>query len=311
MAAGASVTRFSAADAAYFELLHGLAASLRAAEGARQLALSILDLGLEAAQRQRLEALGATLVAPGWDLDFPGRARLPEHYKAMAARPYLPQHFPGYEVYLWIDADAWVQDAAALDIFIAAARAGRLAIVPEIDRGYWTIHKRPKIWGQNQRAFAWAYGARAGYRLGRNAILNVGAFALRGDAPHWRLWAAAHARALQRPRLFRKPALANQGFFLSEQTALNHVVYAEGAPATFLPAYCNWFCGKGTPLFDEARGLLVEPQAPHQPLGLVHLAGAGMKERVWRLETLAGGTVETRLTYEAARALARRGASRA
>ncbi|HXP32356.1 MAG TPA: hypothetical protein VN832_14780 [Stellaceae bacterium] len=304
MASDVSTTIVSASDAGYFDLLQGLVRSLRAGAGDRRFALSILDLGLAEEQRRWLADSGAALERPGWDLDFPGRALLPEHYKAMAARPYLPRHFPGYDVYLWIDADAWVQDRAVLDIFIRAAWRGQLAIVPEIDRGYWTIHKRPKRWGQNQKAFAWAYGLGAGYRFGRNAILNVGAFALKRDAPHWRLWAEAHARALRRPRLFRKPDLGNQSFFLSEQTALNHVVYAEGAPATFLPAYCNWFCGKGTPMYDDERHLLVEPHEPHHPLGIVHLAGAGMKERLWRLATLAGGSVETKLTYEAVQALA-------
>jgi len=61
----------------------------------------------------------------------------------MTARPYLPKHFPGHAVYLWIDADAWVQDDTVLDIFVSGARRGMLAVVPEVDRGYWTIHKRP------------------------------------------------------------------------------------------------------------------------------------------------------------------------
>ena len=93
--------------------------------------------------------------------------------------------------------------------------------MPEVDRGYWTIHKRPKLWGQNQKAFVWAFGLRAGYRLGRNAILNVGAFALRRDAPHWELWAEAHRRALNRRRITGGTNLGNMNFFLSEQTALN------------------------------------------------------------------------------------------
>jgi hypothetical protein len=38
-------------------------------------------------------------------------------------------------------------------------------------------------------------------------------------------------------------------------------------------------------------------------LGIVHLAGEGMKDRRWRLETLQGDTVETMLTYEAVSAL--------
>ncbi len=291
---GAGVTLVSAANSAYFELLQGLLLSI---EGGPRLALSIFDHGLAESERQWLAARGATLKDPGWDIDFPGRDRLPRHFQWMTARPYIPKHFPGYEIYLWIDADAWVQDVGVIDILIAAARTGRLAIVPEIDRGYWTIHKPPKLWGQNQKAFAWSYGARAGYRLGRNAILNCGVFALGGDAPHWQLWADAYARALHRRRLFRRPDLADQGFRLSDQTALNYAVYADRAPVSFLPAYCNWFCGKGTPMYDAARRLLVEPHPPHQPLGIVHLAGAGMKERRWRLDTLQGGTVETLLTF--------------
>jgi len=298
-----SVTVVSAADAGYFDLLEGLVRSLKAGSAARDLPISILDLGLEGTQRRWLEGQGARLVEPGWDVDFPVRDRLPRHYRAMTARPYLPKHFPGYEIYLWLDADTWVQDGSALELFVRAARRGKLAIVPEIDRGYWTIHKRPKPWGQNQKAFAWAFGLKAGYRLGRNAILNVGAFALHAEAPHWSRWAAAHGRALNRRRL-RPPSLRRFEFFLSEQTALNHVIFAEGLPASFLPAYCNWFCGKGTPAFDRARGLLVEPHEPHHPLAVVHLAGKGMKERLWRLETLDGGTVETRLTWAATRALA-------
>jgi len=304
MALDASVTVVSAADAAYFELLRELVISLQRGSSSRALAVSIMDLGLEGEQKRWLENQGARVVDPGWDIDFPGRARTPAYYKAMTARPYLPKHFPGYAVYLWIDADAWVQDDTVLEIFVSGARRGMLAIVPEIDRGYWTIHKRPKFWGQNQRAFAWAYGWRAGYRLGRNAILNSGAFALRGDAPHWRLWAEAHATAIRRRRIGRPWSASAIEFRNAEQTALNYVVFAEHAPATFLPAYCNWFCGKGTPMYDPARRLLVEPHEPHRPIGIVHLAGKPMKERVWELATLAGGAVNTRLTFEAIQALA-------
>lgn len=298
-----SISVVSGADAAYFDLLEGLVLSLKAGPFGRTLPISILDLGLDAAQRRWLEAQGARLAEPGWDVEFPGRDRLPRHFQAMTARPHLPKHFPGFEIYLWLDADTWVQDDAGLELFIRAARRGRLAIVPEIDRGYWTIHKRPKPWGQNQKAFAWAFGLKAGYRLGRNAILNTGAFALRADAPHWSRWAAAHARALNRRRL-RPLDIGTLELVNSEQTALNYVVFAEGAPASFLPAYCNWFCGKGTPAYDRARGLLVEPHEPHHPLTVVHLAGKGMKERVWRLETLDGGALDTRLTWSATRDLA-------
>ena len=51
-------------------------------------------------------------------------------FKAQFARPFLPRHFPGYETYLWIDADAWLQDWRAVELYVAAACGDRLAITP-------------------------------------------------------------------------------------------------------------------------------------------------------------------------------------
>lgn len=301
-----STTVVSAADAPYFDLIKGLVSSLRAEAEGRALGLSIFDIGLTAAQRAWLAGQGAVFVEPDWDFDFPGRDRIPSYFRALAARPAIPRYFPGHDVYYWIDADVWIQDHSTLRIFIDAAAGGKLAIVPEIDRSYWTIHKRPRLWGQNQKCFAWAFGLRAGYRYGRHPILNAGVFALHRDAPHWQLYAAALRRALTRRRLTRPAKLWNFYFALAEQTALNYVVFADKAPATFLPAYCNWFCGKGTPMYDPERGTLMEPNAPYRPLGLVHLAGEQAPERLWRLATPQGGIVETRLTYDAVRELALR-----
>lgn len=304
MARGSSVTIVTAGDAGYFGLLTDLLVSLRRGLGDRLPPLSILDIGFTDGQRDGLKReYGATIAPLGWDLAYPARSHPPNSFKVLAGRPHLPRHFPGYDIYLWIDADCWVQDAAVLELFIRGAARGELAIVPEIDRGYWTIHKRPKFWGQNQKAFAWAFGLREGYRYGRNAILNAGVFALRGDAPHWRLWSENYASALRRFRIGPRAYRGNISFFLADQTSLNRAVFAQGAPATLLPAYCNWFCGKGTPMFDSERNLVVEPHEPHRPLGVIHLAGAGMKERVWSLKTLQGGTVETRLTYSAVQVL--------
>jgi hypothetical protein len=292
----------TAADAAYFPLLHGLLDSLAAGPLARTLPVGVLDLGLDAAQQAWLRGRGATLVEPGWDVDLSAHAGVPSHYRAMTARPFLPRYFPGYDILLWLDADTWVQDDAVLPWFLDAAAAGKLAIVPELDRGYWTSFKPPKLWGQNQKAFAWGYGWRMGYRLGRNPILNSGAFALAADAPHWALWARAHRRALTRRRL--RPLLAQPlYFFIAEQTALNYVAFADRQPTALLPALANWFVAKGHPLWNAERGLLVEPQAPHATLGIVHLAGVGVKDRVWTLPTLTGGTVQLRATWAEASVL--------
>lgn len=304
VAASSDVSIVCAADAQYFPLLKDLVDSIAIDPVASRFALSVLDLGLTDAHRAWLQVQGATVKAPGWDMDFPGRERIPAFFQAMTARPFLPKHFPGYAVYLWIDADAWVQDGTVLDWYVRAARRGLLAITPEVDRAYSSFYKRPKLfgWGQNFKAYRFAFGWRIADRLARYPILNSGVFALAAEAPHWALWAQRLNEALNRRRL-RRLDIRGLELKLVEQTALNRVVHGDKASATFLPAVANWFCGKGAPMYDAVAGRLVEPNEPHAPLGVVHLAGHRIQEKVFNLKSLAGSEATSKLTFSAIRAL--------
>jgi len=95
-------------------------------------------------------------------------------------------------------------------------------------------------------------------------------------------------------------------FFYIEQTALNYVIFAERLPVNLLPAYCNWMPGDAAPTFDAAAGLFVEPYAPHEVIGVMHLAGEASKSEIFRLRRLDGGEVETSLRYSESRALVSR-----
>lgn len=284
--AAAGLIIVSAADSGYFPLLRDAVRSVRALSP--EVAIGILDLGLTSEQQAWLAASGATLVRPGWDVAFPGRERAPQSFQAQVARPFLPRHFPGHDLYFWLDADAWLQDWRAVEISCAAAGRERIAIAPEIDRAYKRHYKRPKPlgWTLTWKMYREAFGWRAAERYGRNPMINCGVFALHRDAPHWAAWQRLIAMVLQRTR-----------FFYAEQAALNYAIFAEQLPANFLPAYCNWMPGDAAPAFDAARRLLVEPYAPHEVLGVVHLAGAAQKTRVFELERLDGGTIAMRLTY--------------
>jgi hypothetical protein len=260
-------------------------------------AIGVLDLGLEPEQRDWLAQQAVQIVAPGWDIEFPGRKRMPESFKAMVSRPFLPRHFPGYRMYFWIDADAWLQDWRAVELYRQVAGRDRLAITVEIDRAYKRHYKRPKLFGTTLawKCYRQAFGWRVADRLGRNPMLNTGAFALLHDAPHWQAWARILSQALQRSR-----------FFLIEQIALNYAIFAESLPVDFLPCYCNWMVGDAAPVYDAARGLFVEPYAPHEVIGILHLAGREQKDKVFRLDTLDGEAVETSLRYGKSRELCAR-----
>ncbi|MDA1324546.1 MAG: hypothetical protein O3C34_07355 [Proteobacteria bacterium] len=294
------VTIVSAADSHYFDLLKGLISSIRRAPEGNDIAISILDVGLSGEQIDWIKKQNGNVVEPGWDFNIPPWMAPPAHFRALLARPFIPRYFPGYDIYLHVDSDAWIQDWSTVEIYLDAAARGCLAITPQIDRAYNTFYKRAKRLGrtQNFKSFLWSYGRRRADRLGRNPILNCGVFALPADCEHWGLWAQAIDRALQRRTVFRRKGWPNLHFKLVEQTAMNYVVFHDRAPATFLPAYCNWFCALAAPKFNQDSRLLVEPHAPYHPIGVVHLAGEDFQNRLFSLETINGDNVTTRLRYE-------------
>ncbi len=247
-------------DAGYFDLMKDCIGSLRATPEGRALSLGVLDCGLTQEQRDWCVGQGADVVVPGWDFDFPGRDGLKDGYKALTARPFLPRYFPGFALYLWIDGDCWVQQADAISLFLAAARTGALAVAPEIHRSMRHYHH---AWGEFSavcgQAYEACFGRDTAERLIRYPMINAGVFALAADAPHWAGWADLYGDALQRST------------DLTDQLALNALVYDKGFPCEPLPSRCNWPVHHATPAWDAARRLFVEPAMPYEPLGILHL----------------------------------------
>jgi hypothetical protein len=247
-------------DAGYFDLMKDCIASLRAVPEGRALALGVLDCGLVEEQRAWCRAAGGELVVPGWDFDFPGRDQLKDGYKALTARPFLPRYFPGFDLYLWIDGDCWVQQGDALALFLAAARTGALAVAPEIHRSMRHYHH---AWGEFSAvcgaAYETCFDKATAERLIRHPMINAGVFALQADAPHWSGWARVLGEALQRST------------DMTDQMALNVLVYDRGFACEPLPSRCNWPVHHATPAWDAERGLFVEPAMPYEPLGILHL----------------------------------------
>lgn len=285
----------SAADSGYFLLLRDAVLSVRTLNA--DVSIGVLDLGLTAEQLAWLGGQAVQVVRPGWDVDFPGREGAPEILKGLVARPFLPRHFPGYEMYVWLDADAWVQDWRAVELYCAAAGRDRVAITLELDRAYKRHYKRPKLFGMNLawKTYRQAFGWRVADRLGRNPTANCGVYAIHHDAPHWQIWARILTALLRRKR-----------FFFVDQIAMNYAIFGEQLPANFLPAYCNWAVGDALPMVDLRRGLFVEPYAPHEVIGVMHLAGRDQKTGIFQLACLDGGAVETSLRYGESRALRER-----
>ncbi|MEO1330957.1 MAG: hypothetical protein AAFW46_14985 [Pseudomonadota bacterium] len=292
-----SIAIITGGDAQFFPLLEDLIDSLDAARPTGvEAPVYVFDFGLAPEQIEALAPRVARVFDPGWDLDFPFLDQTPGYKKYVTAAPFAPKHAPGHEVYVWIDADAWVQRWEAVETLVAGARRAGLSACQENDRHYPSALSgaKPRVlpvlglarpttyMAKRLRKF---YGRRVAAESFFRPIVNAGVYAVASGAPHWAAW----ERSLRAAR-FRKPG------DLSDQIALNHALITEGLPIEHPPAWCNWLCTLATPAYDPERDLLVEPMAPHHPIGIVHLVNKAKRE-THRLRTLEGAEIAGGLTY--------------
>ncbi|MGB3267261.1 MAG: TylF/MycF/NovP-related O-methyltransferase [Microcoleus sp.] len=278
----------TAADANYFELVRGAILSVREKSEGANVAIGFFDLGSTPEQLQWLETQVNIIQKPDWDFDFPGRNEAPHYLKGLLARPFLRRYFPGFDIYLWIDADAWVQDWQAVELLVKGAVKRGLAVVPELDRGYYLAYgKLPWYWEFVSRDYQAAFGEEIAQQLHSYPTINAGIFALQKDAPHWELWAEYLGEGLQR-----------HVSLMTDQIALNRLVYGTQMfdKTEMLPARCNWSCNFGLPVWDKQRACFVEPYLPHGAIGILHITGH--KHDLVKLATTDGSQIEISLRYQ-------------
>lgn len=251
----------TAANDAFMGLLRGLVDSLQPWVLQADAHVACLDVGLAPVNLAWMRQRSIQVVEPGWDMPVHSALRsVHPHWRALTARPFLPKYFPGFDVYVWIDADAWIQEESALDWLVAAASAGSLAIVPEADRAYRLTESALHWRLSRMRA---CFGDEAQHRLLWETYFNAGVFALRSDVPHWSSWA----------RWFMAGTDAAGGKLCCDQSALNHAIWKDCLDVTPLPATCNWLCHLALPTLDHPSGRFLEPLPPRRPIGILHLTG--------------------------------------
>lgn len=265
-------------DRRYLALLESFIASVREAGGLDRVDLGIFDLDFTEPERARLAQSATGIVTARSPLSslMPandrGRRTLPS-----LVRPYLPELFPGYDIYVYSDVDVWVQDWRGFELFIEGASRGRLAIAPQVDRAY--VHGS-KSHSYRFTVMASVFGEEAAKVLVRMPHMNAGIFALPAAAPHWQRWAEIWRGTLQ----------DNKFWFGSGQAVLTHMIYNENMPAELLPGICNWQSHLAMPMWDEQQRCFVEPCLPHQKILLMHMTD-DTKWLAQRYRTVQGNIV--------------------
>jgi hypothetical protein len=257
----------------------------------------VLDVGLSEANRSKLAAFGVAVKAPGIDIDYPDREKWEQkatYFRAMTSRPSIPNYFPGYDAYMWIDADTWVQTHDALETMLpGAAASADLFIASEYDAAYKAAFHGGHLWECWLEAYLNNFPNDIALGMRFRPMLNVGVFALSPCAPHWKIW-----HETLREALARIPVMEPKNIIM-EQLALNLAIHRDNLPVQLMPAEYNWMAISGLPVWDEKTLAYVRPFPPYRPISILHLA-AGVKNSAQKILTVTGRTIERPLTHSAA-----------
>ena len=293
-------TIVSLADSNYFDLLNELIDSIKRFEESNNIAICVLDAGLNQEQKNILKKKVDEIKNAEWDIDVPKyKIGKKEWLKSQVSRAFIPNYFPGYEKYLWIDADAWVNSWKAIEFYFKGSDNNKLAIATSADRNYgrvlraeWLFRSFAKIKSQNYKhAKSSGFSEKIARQVALMPHLNIGVFSLENNAPHWKVWQKNLKQALSRGKIWG-----------SEQIAMNVTIYVDNLPVEILPAYCNWTLINKLK-FDENKNTLVEYYLPNHEIGIVHLAGKNNnhirydKEYLSEVETVDGKTIKKSLRF--------------
>ena len=143
-----SVAIVTMADSNFFEFMTELINSISDFEERKNVAICVLDAGLKENQLKLLNGKVDIIKKANWDIEVPNyKVKGREWLKSQVSRAFLPNYFPGFKKYLWIDADAWVNSWEAIQLYLKGSDNNKLAIATSADRSYGRVLRVSWLFG--------------------------------------------------------------------------------------------------------------------------------------------------------------------
>ena len=96
---------------------------------------AILDCGISQNIINYFKEKNIQIKKPNWEFEIPNyKIRGRDYLKAQFSRFYLDTYFPGYENYIWMDSDTWINCKNTFEYYIQGASEKGFAICPQVDR---------------------------------------------------------------------------------------------------------------------------------------------------------------------------------
>ena len=259
---------------------------------------AVLDCGISEDIKDYLSQKNVQIQTPNWEFDVPQyKVRGRDYLKAQFSRFYLDKYFPGYENYIWMDSDTWINCKETFKFYLQGAIEKGFAICPQIDRSSprlinirWLWSYPTKINSINYKNISRSVSKNLGKKYAGYYTLNAGCFSYNFKFDGLKNIKKNLALSSKKGRVFG-----------SDQVALALTLFEDKVPFELLPSYCNWICEHHMPKFNIDKNIFVEPYIPNHNIAVIHLAGMDEDRSnldiTHKIETLDKSIIEKSLRF--------------
>ena len=260
----------SGAESKYYEHLNLLCSFLKLNNVLTQSDFGILDTGLSYVQKKKFEKFTKKILRPNWD--FKINFKTENWKKLLTVRPHLKKYLPGYDIYIWIDADMIPLSNNFLSSIIEVFKYSdkEICIVNEFDNSYITEKKNTsykKIFNNIYKVGGWVFknnhkylGPNIADKLLGKPLMNAGFFAIKNKSNIWDEWKDIYGKIIEKHQ---------EEYCLSmDQSSLNLVLYNCIKKVNFFDAKFNWLNKNSLPIIKNNR--LCKPLYPYEKIEILH-----------------------------------------
>jgi lipopolysaccharide biosynthesis glycosyltransferase len=195
--------------------------------------------------------------------------------KLLTERPYLREYFPGYETYIWMDADIVVLNRNGILDLINGCNEKEISISTENHSDYVHVNNNfgiknflgsfYKIKGWSFKNYKKFYSETVAENLLFKPLFNNGVFGMKANSSLWTKWQETYKKALN---------VCNDDYGLkNDQLSLNVVLYENLTRVAILEAVNNYIYKFSKPFFDKENKRYLTNSYPRREINIVHYTG--------------------------------------
>ena len=193
------------------------------------------------------------------------------YQRALVMRPWLPEILQNYDLFIWFDADTWLQSDEVIKIIYGSQiiLPGRMFIAPGMSQYNASLyHDMVKIIQMQSIWYSVCYqDSTLSESFLKKMHYSCGVFGLARISPVWELWKKEIISIY--PRVSQK---FKAMLHLAEQTALNFIIMRDNTLSARIDPLFNFHCNAGGAMRLDTGEVAAFIIIPVRRIGVIHLA---------------------------------------